>query len=105
MPRAAPLAGERREVAEFFSCGTNDLTQTVYGFSRDDASSFLDVYHRKGIMPDDPFITIDRVGVGELVRIGVERGRAVRPDLKMGICGGHGGDPRSVHFFQEVGLD
>ena len=105
LPRAALLAGEIAEVAEFFSFGTNDLTQTAFGFSRDDASSFLDVYHRKGILPDDPFITIDRAGVGELVRIGVERGRAVRPDLKMGICGEHGGDPASIRFFQEVGLD
>ena len=81
------------------------MTQTTYGFSRDDAGVFLEVYHRKGILTEDPFITIDRSGVGELVKIGVERGRAVRPRMKMGICGEHGGDPASVHFCQEVGLD
>ena len=105
LPRAALAAGEIAEAAEFFSFGTNDLTQTVYGFSRDDAGQFLDVYHKKGILPEDPFITIDREGVGELVRIGVERGRAVRPNLKIGICGEHGGDPESIFFFQDVGLD
>ncbi|MFQ5765434.1 MAG: putative PEP-binding protein, partial [Rhodospirillales bacterium] len=105
LPRACLLADEIAEVAEFFSFGTNDLTQTAYGFSRDDAGSFLEVYHKKGILSEDPFITIDRQGVGELVRIGAERGRAVRPDLKMGICGEHGGDPASVRFCQEVGLD
>ena len=105
LPRACLCAGEIAEVAEFFSFGTNDLTQTTYGFSRDDAGHFLDVYHKKGILAVDPFITIDRAGVGELVRIGVERGRAVRADLKMGICGEHGGDPDSIHFCQEVGLD
>ncbi|MCH7550441.1 MAG: pyruvate, phosphate dikinase, partial [Proteobacteria bacterium] len=105
LPRAALLAGEIAEAAEFFSFGTNDLTQTTYGFSRDDAGTFLEPYHKIGILPEDPFITIDRHGVGELVRIGAERGRAVRPDLKMGICGEHGGDPASVFFFQEVGLD
>ncbi len=105
LPRAALLAGEIAETAEFFSFGTNDLTQTAYGFSRDDAGTFIEAYHRKGIMPEDPFVTIDQQGVGELVRIGVERGRAVRPDLKMGICGEHGGDPASIHFCQEVGLD
>ena len=105
LPRACLCAGEIAEVAEFFSFGTNDLTQTTYGFSRDDAGHFLDVYHKKGILAVDPFITIDRAGVGELVRIGAERGRAVRADLKMGICGEHGGDPDSIHFCQEVGLD
>jgi pyruvate,orthophosphate dikinase len=105
LPRAALLAGEIAEAAEFFSFGTNDLTQTTYGFSRDDAGTFLEPYHKIGILPEDPFITIDRHGVGELVRIGAERGRAVRPDLKMGICGEHGGDPASVFFCQEVGLD
>ncbi len=105
LPRAALMAGEIAEAAEFFSFGTNDLTQTTYGFSRDDAGTFLEPYHKIGIMPEDPFITIDRHGVGELVRIGAERGRAVRPDLKMGICGEHGGDPASVFFCQEVGLD
>ncbi len=105
LPRAALLAGEIAEVAEFFSFGTNDLTQTTYGFSRDDAGIFLDTYHKKGILPEDPFITLDRAGVGALVRIGARRGRAVRPDLKLGICGEHGGDPASVRFCQEVGLD
>ena len=105
LPRAALLAGDIAEVAEFFSFGTNDLTQTTYGFSRDDAGIFLDTYHKKGILPEDPFITLDRAGVGALVRIGARRGRAVRPDLKLGICGEHGGDPASVRFCQEVGLD
>ena len=105
LPRAALRAGEIAEGAEFFSFGTNDLTQTTYGFSRDDIGHFLDIYHHKGVLPEDPFVSIDRDGVGELVRIGVERGRAVRPDLKMGICGEHGGDPASVAFCQEVGLD
>ncbi len=105
LPRAALMAGEFAEAAEFFSFGTNDLTQTTYGFSRDDAGTFLEPYHKIGILPEDPFITIDQQGVGELVRIGAERGRAVRPDLKLGICGEHGGDPASVFFCQEVGLD
>ena len=105
LPRAALRAGEIAEAAEFFSFGTNDLTQTTYGFSRDDAGVFLEVYHRKGILTEDPFITIDRSGVGELVKIGVDRGRAVRPRMKMGICGEHGGDPASIRFCQEVGLD
>ncbi len=105
LPRAALRAGEIAERAEFFSFGTNDLTQTTYGFSRDDTGHFLDVYHSKGVLPEDPFVSIDRDGVGELVRIGAERGRAVRPDLKLGICGEHGGDPASVAFCQEVGLD
>ena len=105
LPRACLLAGEIAERAEFFSFGTNDLTQTTYGFSRDDIGHFLDIYHKKGVLSEDPFVSIDRSGVGELVRIGAERGRAVRPDLKMGICGEHGGDPASVAFCQEVGLD
>ncbi|HIM26081.1 MAG TPA: pyruvate, phosphate dikinase [Rhodospirillales bacterium] len=105
LPRAALMAGEIAEGAEFFSFGTNDLTQTTYGFSRDDAGRFLETYHSQGILPEDPFVSIDQSGVGELVRIGAERGRMVRPDLKMGICGEHGGDPASVFFFQEVGLN
>ena len=105
LPRAALLAGEIAETAEFFSFGTNDLTQTTYGLSRDDTASIIENYCRKGIFPYDPFTTIDPVGVGELVRIGVERGRATRSDIKLGICGEHGGDPTSVHFCQEVGLD
>ncbi len=105
MARACLLAGEIAETAEFFSFGTNDLTQTTYGLSRDDAGGFLGTYERRGIIDQDPFITLDTAGVGELVRIGAERGRAVRPDLKLGICGEHGGDPASIRFCQEVGLD
>jgi pyruvate, orthophosphate dikinase len=105
LPRAALRAGDIAETAEFFSFGTNDLTQTALGISRDDAATFLGAYTQKGILAADPFISIDQEGVGELVRIGVERGRAVRPDLKLGICGEHGGDPASIGFCQEVGLD
>ena len=105
LPRAALRAHEIAESAEFFSFGTNDLTQTTFGISRDDAASFLSTYTDKGIFAVDPFISIDREGVGELVRIGVERGRKVRPDLKVGICGEHGGDPASVAFCAEAGLD
>ncbi len=105
LPRAVLRAGDIAQSAEFFSFGTNDLTQTCFGFSRDDAGSFLDDYYARGVLNDDPFVTIDQDGVGELVRIGVERGRAARPGMKMGICGEHGGDPASVHFCQEVGLD
>jgi len=104
LPRACLKADVIAETAEFFSFGTNDLTQTTYGFSRDDAAPFLEVYHNKGVLADDPFMTIDQEGVGELVKIGVERGTRVRPDLKMGICGEHGGDPASVRFCQEIGL-
>ncbi|HZB93180.1 MAG TPA: pyruvate, phosphate dikinase [Stellaceae bacterium] len=105
LPRAVLRAGEIAETAEFFSFGTNDLTQTCFGLSRDDAGSFLGAYQKAGILEHDPFITIDRDGVGELVRIGVERGRRTRKDLKLGICGEHGGDPASVRFCHEVGLD
>ncbi len=105
LPRAALKAGEIAETAEFFSFGTNDLTQTALGISRDDAATFLGPYTQKGILAADPFVTIDQEGVGELVRIGVERGRKTRPDIKLGICGEHGGDPASVGFCQEVGLD
>ena len=91
--------------AAFFSFGTNDLTQTTYGLSRDDAARFLQEYERRGILPVDPFITLDPDGVGELVKIAVERGRRVRPDLKLGICGEHGGDPASVFFCHKAGLD
>jgi pyruvate,orthophosphate dikinase len=105
LPRAALLAGEIAETAEFFSFGTNDLTQTVFGLSRDDAASFVGAYQRLGIFEHDPFVTLDVTGVGELVRIAVERGRAARPGLKLGICGEHGGDPASITFCQEVGLD
>ena len=104
LPRACLRANVIAESAEFFSFGTNDLTQTAFGFSRDDATPFLDVYHSKGILAEDPFMTIDLDGVGELVKMGVERGLSVRPDLKLGICGEHGGDPASVRFCQEIGL-
>jgi pyruvate, orthophosphate dikinase len=105
LPRAALMAGEIAETAEFFSFGTNDLTQTAFGISRDDAASFLGIYTSKGILPADPFVSIDREGVGELIRIATERGRKVRPKLKLGICGEHGGDPASVAFCHEVELD
>ncbi|MGW6461467.1 pyruvate, phosphate dikinase [Streptomyces sp. NPDC055078] len=106
LPRAALTAGQIAEAAEFFSFGTNDLTQTVWGFSRDDVeASFFTAYLEKGIFGVSPFETIDRDGVGALVRSAVEAGRATRPDLKLGVCGEHGGDPESVHFFHEVGLD
>jgi pyruvate,orthophosphate dikinase len=105
LPRAALMAGEIAATAEFFSFGTNDLTQTAFGISRDDAASFLGIYTAKGILPGDPFVSIDRDGVGELIRIATARGRKVRPTLKLGICGEHGGDPASVAFCHEVGLD
>ncbi|MFN5686274.1 putative PEP-binding protein, partial [Bradyrhizobium sp.] len=105
LPRAALMAGQIAEAAEFFSFGTNDLTQTTYGISRDDAGSFLGAYVAKGILEIDPFISIDRDGVGELVKIGVERGRATRPNLKVGICGEHGGDPASVAFCHKIGMN
>jgi pyruvate,orthophosphate dikinase len=104
LPRACLRADVIAETAEFFSFGTNDLTQTTFGFSRDDAAPFLEVYHDKGILPVDPFMSIDVDGVGELVRMGCEKGRAVRPDIKLGICGEHGGDPDSVRFCHQVGL-
>jgi pyruvate,orthophosphate dikinase len=106
LPRAALTAGQIAEAAEFFSFGTNDLTQTVWGFSRDDVeASFFTAYLEKGIFGVSPFETIDRDGVGSLVKSAVQAGRATRPDLKLGVCGEHGGDPESVHFFHEVGLD
>jgi pyruvate, orthophosphate dikinase len=105
LPRAVLRAGEIAETAEFFSFGTNDLTQTCFGLSRDDAGSFLGAYQKAGILEHDPFITIDRDGVGELMKIGAERGRRTRKGLKLGICGEHGGDPASIRFCQEVGLD
>ncbi|WLQ33696.1 pyruvate, phosphate dikinase [Streptomyces castrisilvae] len=106
LPRAALTAGQIAEAAEFFSFGTNDLTQTVWGFSRDDVeASFFTAYLEKGIFGVSPFETIDKDGVGSLVRSAVAAGRATRPDLKLGICGEHGGDPESVHFFHEAGLD
>jgi pyruvate,orthophosphate dikinase len=105
LPRACLVAGEIAQTAEFFSFGTNDLTQTTYGISRDDAASFLGAYVAKGILEIDPFISLDREGVGELVKIGVARGRKTRAGLKVGICGEHGGDPASVAFCHEIGLD
>ena len=105
LPRAALRAGDIAGSAEFFSFGTNDLTQTALGISRDDAATFLGAYTAKGLLPADPFVTIDREGVGELVRLAAERGRATRPGMKLGICGEHGGDPASIAFCAEVGLD
>lgn len=105
VPRAALLADQIAEVAEFFSFGTNDLTQLTFGYSRDDAGKFLPYYLENKILKDDPFQTLDQEGVGQLVRMGTERGRATRPALKVGICGEHGGDPASVAFCYEVGLD
>jgi pyruvate,orthophosphate dikinase len=105
LPRACLRAGEIAEVAEFFSFGTNDLTQTTFGLSRDDAGSFLGIYEQRGIIEQDPFISLDVDGVGELVHMAVERGRAARKKLKLGICGEHGGDPASIAFCQQVGLD
>ncbi|PCI42936.1 MAG: pyruvate, phosphate dikinase, partial [Alphaproteobacteria bacterium] len=105
LPRAALQAGEIAHEAEFFSFGTNDLTQTTYGISRDDSASFLDDYIHAGIFEQDPFVTLDQAGVGELIKIAVERGRMTRPDIKLGICGEHGGDPASVEFCHRIGLD
>ncbi|TIM41018.1 MAG: pyruvate, phosphate dikinase [Mesorhizobium sp.] len=105
LPRAAIRAQAIAEAAEFFSFGTNDLTQTTFGISRDDAASFLETYRQKGIIEQDPFVSLDIEGVGELVRMAAEKGRATRPDIKLGICGEHGGDPASIHFCEEIGLD
>ncbi|MBV6656657.1 MAG: pyruvate, phosphate dikinase, partial [Devosiaceae bacterium] len=105
LPRAALRAAEIAQAAAFFSFGTNDLTQTTFGISRDDAGQFLGTYERLGVMEKDPFITLDRDGVGELVQLAAERGQEARPGMKMGICGEHGGDPASIAFCEEVGLD
>ena len=105
LPRAALRADQIAEHAEFFSFGTNDLTQTTFGISRDDSGKFLDAYMKKGIIEKDPFVSLDQEGVGELVRLGAERGRSVRPAIKLGICGEHGGDPASIAFCEAVGLD
>jgi pyruvate,orthophosphate dikinase len=105
LPRAALRAGDIAHSAEFFSFGTNDLTQTTLGISRDDAASFLGPYTAKGILPADPFVTLDQEGVGELVTMAAARGRATRPDIKLGICGEHGGDPASIAFCENAGLD
>jgi pyruvate,orthophosphate dikinase len=105
LPRAAIRAHIIAEAAEFFSFGTNDLTQTTFGMSRDDAARFIPTYQKKGIIVQDPFVSLDFDGVGELIRIAAERGRKTRPDMKLGICGEHGGDPTSIHFCEDVGLD
>ena len=105
IPRACLVADEIAKEAEFFSFGTNDLTQTTFGFSRDDIGSFLPDYLDKGILPNDPFQSLDTGGVGILVEMGVRKGRKSRPRLKVGICGEHGGDPKSITFFHNVGLN
>ncbi len=105
LPRACLVADEIAKDAEFFSFGTNDLTQTTFGFSRDDVNKVLPTYLAEGILKQDPFAAIDQVGVGELVKIGIERGRKTRPKLEVGICGEHGGEPESVKFCHQVGMD
>jgi pyruvate,orthophosphate dikinase len=105
IPRACLMAGKLAETMEFFSFGTNDLTQMTFGYSRDDSGPFLNDYVKKGIIPVDPFQTIDQAGVGELIKITVQRGRKVRKDLKIGICGEQGGDPASVDFCHNSGLN
>ena len=105
VPRAALVADKIAEHADFFSFGTNDLTQMTFGFSRDDVGSFLPHYLESGILDVDPFASVDEDGVGQLVRMACEQGRASNANLHLGVCGEHGGDPRSVHFFDQVGLD
>jgi pyruvate,orthophosphate dikinase len=105
LPRAALRAADLAESAEFFSFGTNDLTQTTFGISRDDSGRFLNAYLEKGIFEKDPFVSLDQEGVGDLIRIAAERGRAARPGVKLGICGEHGGDPASIQFCEAIGLD
>ena len=105
LPRAALRASSLAETAEFFSFGTNDLTQCTMGLSRDDAGKFLPAYVDSGILPKDPFVSLDQSGVGELVAMGTARGRATKKNLKVGVCGEHGGDPASISFFAEAGLD
>ena len=105
IPRAALTADKIAEEAEFFSFGTNDLTQMTYGFSRDDAAKFLDDYYKKQIFESDPFAKVDQEGVGELMKIAVEKGRSVRPDIKLGICGEHGGEASSIEFCHRLGLN
>jgi pyruvate,orthophosphate dikinase len=105
LPRGAVTADEIATEAQFFSFGTNDLTQMTFGFSRDDIGKFLRSYQERRILERDPFTTLDTQGVGQLIRMGTEKGRSARPDLKVGICGEHGGDPASVHFFEKAGLD
>jgi pyruvate,orthophosphate dikinase len=105
VPRAALTANEIATVADFFSFGTNDLTQMTFGFSRDDAPKFLKFYKENGIIKTDPFEVLDQEGVGQLVRMGVEKGRATKPQLKVGICGEHGGEPSSVKFCAKLGMN
>jgi pyruvate,orthophosphate dikinase len=105
LPRAALRAADIAAHAQFFSFGTNDLTQTTLGISRDDSARFMGPYVEKGIYPKDPFVSIDEDGVGELVALAAERGRSVKPELKLGICGEHGGDPASILFCEGLGLD
>ena len=105
IPRAALLADKIANVAEFFSFGTNDLTQMTYGFSRDDAGKFLEDYYQKQIFESDPFAKIDEEGVGKLITMAANEGRKTRPDISLGICGEHGGDPSSIEFCHKVGLD
>ena len=105
LPRAALTADEIAEHAEFFSFGTNDLTQTTFGLSRDDASSFLPNYIESGILHEDPFASLDLTGVGELVKMASIKGRMTKENLKLGVCGEHGGDPKSIMFFHQIGLN
>ena len=105
VPRAALTANEIAQVADFFSFGTNDLTQMTFGYSRDDAPKFLKIYKEMGILKVDPFEVLDQEGVGQLVRMGVEKGRATKPELKVGICGEHGGEPSSVKFCANLGMN
>jgi pyruvate,orthophosphate dikinase len=105
LPRACLVADEIAQEAEFFSFGTNDLTQTCLGLSRDDAGKFLPTYVLDGLLPEDPFVSVDQDGVGTLMKIAVEKGREARKNLEIGICGEHGGDPKSIHFCHRIGLD
>src|SRR5207249_7993837 len=104
VPRGAVTADQIATEAQFFSFGTNDLTQLTFGFSRDDAGKFLKIYQDKKILEKDPFVSVDVEGVGAIIRMGVQLGRKGRPDLKVGVCGEHGGDPSSIHFFNSVGM-
>ena len=105
LPRACLCAGQIARHVSFISFGTNDLTQMTYGFSRDDSRSYLDHYLEHGILKSDPFVTIDQEGVGQLIRMAIERVRAVNPSIKIGVCGEHGGDPESIRFFASIGVD
>jgi pyruvate,orthophosphate dikinase len=105
VPRAALTANQIAQHADFFSFGTNDLTQTTFGFSRDDSAPFLKVYARENILTDDPFAVVDTEGVGQLIQWASEKGRAKKPELKVGVCGEHGGDPKSIEFFNQIGVN